>query len=239
MPQGSCDTIFIVESIVPKSDLGFRYVFRNWNYAIVSVALKSNFRSHDKTLSKDHTDTPPINANWINAQEAVSSGRNGCIDTGCGTTLIDQNWLKAQLPEAKILKMATPLKVRGIRTSKHKTDKYVLETLYFPAINNKGQQVIVCIRYELHLIDNLKVNILIGNDIISAEGITINIAKERAYIPGYKTIVPITARQHGQFVRRVLYLTTRITIPPQLQAFVAMNLLLLPSDRDFYFKPVQ
>ena len=122
-----------------KSDFSFGYEFCNWNYVIVSAALKSNFRSHDKTLFKDHADTsPPIDANWINTQEAASSGHNGCMDTGCGAMLIDRDWLKAQLPKAKILKMATSLKVRGIGTSKHKTDKYVLKALYFFAINNEG-----------------------------------------------------------------------------------------------------
>ena len=92
MPQDPCNAIPIVESTVPKSNLGFRYAFCNWNYAMVSAALKSNFRSYDKTLFKDHTDTsPPINANWINAREAASSDRNGCMDTGCDAMLINQD----------------------------------------------------------------------------------------------------------------------------------------------------
>lgn len=197
-PRDSCDAIPIVESTASKSAPGFGYAFRNWNYAMVSVALKSDFRSYDENLSEDHTKAPPpIDSNWINARNASSSGRNGCMDTGCGATLIDREWLKSQLPEAKILKMATPLKVRGMGTSKHKTDEYVLETLYFPAISNEGQQVVACIRRELHLVDNLRANILIGNDIIDAEGITIDIAKEKAYIPGCKATVPITAKQRG------------------------------------------
>ena len=89
MPRDPRNTIPIVKSIVPKSDLGFGYAFCNWNYAMVLAILKSDFRSHDKTLSENHADTPPIDANWINAQEAVSSNRNGCMDIGCGVTLVD------------------------------------------------------------------------------------------------------------------------------------------------------
>lgn len=98
--------------------------------------------------------------------------------------LVDQDWLKTQLPEAKILKIVILLKVRGIGTSKHETDKYVLEALYFPAISDKGQQVIACIRRKLHFVDNLRANILIGNDVIGPKKITINMAKEKAYILG-------------------------------------------------------
>lgn len=186
-----------MESIVPKSDFRFGYAFRNWNYAMVLAALKLNFQSHDKTLSKQYTDTPSIDTNWINAQEIASSGCNSCIDTRCGAMLIDWNWLKAQLLKIKIFKMATLLKVRGIGTSKHKTDKYVLELLYFPAIGNKGQRMIVCIYCELHIVDNLRANIFIGNNIIGTKGMMINIAKEKAYILGCKVIVPITAKHRG------------------------------------------
>ena len=62
---------------------------------MVLAALKSKFKSHDKTLSKDQTDiSPSIDVNWINIQETTSLNRNGCMDTGCDKTLIDQDWLK-------------------------------------------------------------------------------------------------------------------------------------------------
>ena len=111
--------------------------------------------------------------------------------------LIDQDWLKSQLPKAKILKMATLLKVRGIGTLKHGTDKYVFKALYFPAIGDKGQQVITCIHCELHLVDNLKTNIPIENDIIGTKGIIINIAKKKTYVPGCKALLLISACQLG------------------------------------------
>ena len=90
--------------------------------------------------------------------------------------------------------MAIPLKVRGIGTSKHKTDKYVLELLYFPAISNKGQHMVACICHELHIVDNLRANILIKNDIIGVKGMIIDIAKEKAYILDCKATIPITAK---------------------------------------------
>ena len=187
----------IVKFTTSKSDLEFGYVFCNWNYAIVSIALNPDFKSHDKSLFKNQTKTPSVDANWINAQDANSSGRNSYMNTGCNAMLIDQNWFKSQLPKAKILKMATPLKVRDIGTSKHKTDKYIVKTLYFSAINNKNQQVVACIRCELHLVDNLRANILIKNNIVGTKGIIINIAKEKAYVPGCKALLSLSAHQQG------------------------------------------
>ena len=99
-----------------------------------------------------------------------------------------------------MLKMATPLKVKSIETLKHKTDKYILETLYFPAISDKGQKVVACIHCKLYLADNLRANIFIGNDIIGTKGITIDIAKKKAYIPSCKALLLISACQQGQYV---------------------------------------
>ena len=90
MPQDSRDAISIMKSTVPKSDLRFEYAFCNWNYAMVLAALKSKFRSYNKTLSKDQTNISPlIDVNWINAREAASSGCNDCINTRCDTTMIN------------------------------------------------------------------------------------------------------------------------------------------------------
>ena len=135
--------------------------------------------------------------------------------------------------------MATPLKVRGIGTSKHKTNKYVLKVLYFPAISNKGQRVIAYIHCKHHLVDNLRANILIGNDIIGTKSITIDIANGKVYFLKCKAIVPITAKQHGQLIRRALHSINCVTIHPQSQAFISTNSLSLSLDRDFYFEPAQ
>ena len=247
MLQDARDAIPIVKSTALKSDFRFGFAFCNWNYAMVLVALKSNFKSHDKNLSKSlsedqtktQTPTSSINANWINAQDASSSSRNGCIDIEYGAILIDQDWLKSQLPKAKILKITILLKVKNIETSKYKTDKYVFKAIYFPVISNKGQRLVVYIHREFYLVDNLRVNIFIGNDIIGTKDITIDIANKKAYVSGCKATVPITPRQRGQFVRRALHLTTCIMISLRLQAFVSTNLLSLLSDKDFYFEPMQ
>lgn len=86
--------------------------------------------------------------------------------------------------------------------------------------------------------DNLCANILIGNDIIGPEGITIDVANQKAYVPGCKATVQITARQRGQFIRRALHAASHVVIPPQHQIFIPVRgIASLPQDRDFYFEP--
>lgn len=59
-----------------------------------------------------------------------------------------------------------------------------MELLFFPTTNENGKRVVVSIKREFYLMDNLKANILIRNDIIGPESITIDIAKEKPYVPG-------------------------------------------------------
>lgn len=69
--QNTCNTIPIVKFTALKSDFRFGFAFCNWNYAMVLVALKSNFKSHNKNLfknlfedqTKTQTSTSSINAN--------------------------------------------------------------------------------------------------------------------------------------------------------------------------------
>ncbi len=62
--------------------------------------------------------------------------------------------------------MVTSLNVRGIDVSKHQTDEYVTVLPYIPGVDEQGKKVQACIKRELHLIDNLRVNMLIENDVI-------------------------------------------------------------------------
>jgi hypothetical protein len=51
------------------------------------------------------------------------------FDTGCSTSLIDWQFLKAQDPIAEIHLIASPLKINGIVGNQHTSAKYVIATL--------------------------------------------------------------------------------------------------------------
>lgn len=93
----------------------------------------------------------------------------------------------------EIAKIAFPISVRGLSTSCHQTDEYVLIPFYCPSVNKNGQKALACIRRELHIINNLRAKMLIGNDIISTEYIVIDVASHKATIRSCKIEVPIKA----------------------------------------------
>lgn len=115
------------------------------------------------------------------------------MNIGCSATLINKEWLTTQFPIKKILKIASLLKVWEIEIFTHKIDKYLLEPFFFLVTNENNQQVVALIKCKLHLVDNLKANILIGNNIIGPESIIIDIVKEKVYILGCKASLLINA----------------------------------------------
>lgn len=91
--------------------------------------------------------------------------------------------------------MSTPLKVRGIRASKHKSREFAAISLYFPGKNNTGQLVYTSLTCEIHLVEDLKANLLIGNNIISPESFVIDVKGKNALIGSCGVTVPIDVKQ--------------------------------------------
>ena len=161
-----------------------------------------------------------------------------CLDTGCGVTLIDRVWLTKLLSNAILAKMASPLRVQGVGFLQHETSEYLVTPCYFPGIDKHGNKVLACVRREIHIVDGLRAKMLIGNDFIGLEGITIDVAREKAYITSCKTSITVTARQCGQFIRRKVHTVSAITISPHSKELVLISRnLSLPEDCDYMFEP--
>lgn len=204
----------LVKSTASQRETGNGFAFRSWTYGMVRIQLDTNQGTQEEEV---------------------------CLDTGCGVSLIDKDWLLSKKPGVKIHKMATPLKVRGVGSSKHESSDYIHENIYFPSVKNDGTKVFSVIRRELHLVAGLRAKLLIGNDIIGPEEIIIDVSKRTARIGSCKTTVDITARQRrqaGQFVRRGVYANAHTVIPSNSELLLRTGELNLPEDRDFLFEPI-
>ena len=133
--------------------------------------------------------------------------------------------------------MSTPLKVRGIGASKHKFSEFAALSIYFPGKNAVGDLVYAAFWCEIHFVEGLCANLLIGNDIISPEGMVINLGKKTAIIVTYEISIDVNARQRGQFFARKLLTNQDNVIPFCSEAIISLEKLPLPDDQDFLFYP--
>ena len=96
--------------------------------------------------------------------------------------------------------MTDSLKMRGIESFKHCTKNYITISLYFLATNSKDKIILASITRELHIVNELRANVLIDTDIIESKEIVLDIAKQKTYIISCDATISINAKQRDQFI---------------------------------------
>lgn len=132
-------------------------------------------------------------------------GATACLDTGCGVNFIDKGWFLRQLPKQKIKEISTLLKVRGMGASKYEFAQFAELSLLFLGENDKRQKVYAFFKCKLYLVDGLRTNMLIGNNILAPENFVLNIGLGHTVVGSCGVKITIKARQRGQFLRKKLF----------------------------------
>ncbi|RKF74956.1 hypothetical protein GcM1_236010 [Golovinomyces cichoracearum] len=157
-----------------------------------------------------------------------------CLDTGCTMSLIDEEFLIQQSPQAKVMSLVRAIPVSGIGKNVHYCDKFVRLTIFFP-----GETKIAAIEAEFHLFKNLAAKMLVGTDILASHGIIIDLNSGIAKTTSREDIT-ISVSIHSKGSRTLSILKsaqnvniipgqyTRVPIPPQKN---------LPTNRDFLLEP--
>lgn len=170
---------FIIKSTTSTKTVWSAYTFRGWNYVTTIVYL---------TLGKIlfHTDMTSL----------------CCHNTSCGITFINFTWLLEKAPTENILKITTLLKVRNIRSLKHKFDEFVSMSFYFFGINSTNYSAYAHIYWKFHIIEGLKTNLLVSNNILAIERVIIDPINKSIIISSYQVILSIATRQKSHLMQK-------------------------------------
>lgn len=96
--------------------------------------------------------------------------------------------------------MASSLKIHSIGASQYKSIKFVPIAIDFLRPSSIQKKVYAHINQELHLIEELKANMHVGNNIIGPEEISININNNFALIASFIVIIFIHVRRRCHFI---------------------------------------
>ena len=96
--------------------------------------------------------------------------------------------------------------------------------------------MLIYLRRELYIVDNLRVKMLIKNNIIKSKEIIINVINKKAKINNYSIMINITARPRSDFVRRKIYIKASIFVPSHSEIMLLIKRINLFNNRDFLFK---
>lgn len=133
--------------------------------------------------------------------------------------------------------MSTTLKVREIGASKHKSGEFAALLLYFPGKNKVGQLVYAFLTCQIHLVKDLRANLLIDNNIMFLEGFVIDIKEKSTLIRSCNIIIFIDTKQKKQFLSRKLLASQETIVTSHLEEMVSLIPLSLPDDCDSLFYP--
>lgn len=201
----------IIESNAPTAQQAPGYAFRAWRYATIKVSLD-------------------LAAAFINV----------CLDTGCTMSVMDRKLQALLLPNSKVHTTPSPVTVRGIGASQHVSSDYVIIDMWIPGQGPDGP-VMAKITREVHLVDDLRANMLIGMDIQAAEGMVIDIPQRRLTLsscPKFSTSIDVSSA--GKRVERVIRSKQVVSLPPMSVTNVPIQVRgnsPLPEGRDYMFHP--
>ena len=191
----------------PGPDIKTDYGFRSWSHAKAEIALSE-----------------------------IAEPRMGCLNIEAEPTIIDRPFLKEQAFNAHIRIMATPLIVRGLGIIKHRINEYALILIYIYGKDDViDERVRACFIREVHIVDDLKVNILIGNDIGGSEDIIVFIGGRTAHIGSCGVTVSLEVRTIGAVVAKSVHLRKTIVISSRAELSVKIHHLIV-LNKEYLFE---
>ena len=110
-----------------------------------------------------------------------------CLNSGCTMTLVNRAFLLKHCPNAQILRIVSPLTVRGIGNERHRTSEYINLNIYFPDKLGHNKATVHVTR-EAYIIEGLKANMLAGVNLLAAEAFVMDLVKKTAIIGSCKGI---------------------------------------------------
>ena len=204
----------IIQSTAKSSQDGIArpgYNFRGWKYATLRVRYSPDSEAEESDISPD---------------------------SGCGVTLGDREYLLKNVPGLEIKKMASPIPVRGVGNKIISTNEYAMVTVYVNGIMNDTART-ACFTMEVHLVDDLKANILIGTDTMVPQGMLVDLDSRKVKLGKCQGMeVPIEVTAKPRHATRTIRTKVSTVVAPGATVEVPVSYNgRIPEDRDFLFEP--
>ena len=131
--------------------------------------------------------------------------------------------------------MITFISIRELDIDKHMTVEYVILFIYFSDQKN-DVTVKTKITKEIHLIDNLKINMLLNNDVIESEKIDVSISNKSVYIDSCEVIASLEVRTSRVIVQISVHARKITVISSHSELIFSMHYIIVSFDRNYLFE---
>ena len=189
------------------SDLSIDYDFRDWTHIKVNIILSENVTS-----------------------------RKECLNIEIKFILIDRAFFKKQTSDIFIWIMIVFLIVRGLDINKHQINEYALIFIYIKSKDENGKTTRTCFRKEVHIVNDLKINMLIDNDVMKLKNINVSSSKRIAYIENCKIIISVKIKSFEISVIKSIHLRKTTIISFHSKILMKIHHLTVFDFRNFFFE---
>ena len=162
------------------------------------------------------------------------------MDTGCNIILIGKKLLSKILPNIKPKVLPLSIPVREVNDARYLSSEYLQLTLIINSKLSNKQPAVAKFNIEVHVVNKLYANLLIGNNVIKLQEILLDFRHNQLLIDIYSDIVVsiIAVAKAFSSVRRTVRAKSQILISPCETTQIPVQYTKpLPSDKDFLFKP--
>ena len=88
----------------------------------------------------------------------------------------------------------------------------------------------------MHIIDNLRIKMLIENNIFELKDFIIDVTSKKTYINNCKIEIKIFAHSRDEFIKRNIHIKATIMIFSHFNVILIIKIIDLSIDRDFLFE---
>ena len=182
------------------------YEFREWKYARVFATLSFTIES-----------------------------KHACLDTNVNIIFVDREFFKKQTSNISIRIMTILISIRDFDTTQHWFNDYVITLIYF---SNKKNEIVVktMITREIHLIDDLKINMFIENDFMKSKKIDINVTKKIVHIDSCDVIVALNVKISRIIVHTSIHARKTIIVFSHIEIVLSIHFIIISANRNFLFE---
>ena len=119
--------------------------------------------------------------------------------------------------------------------NRHEIWEYVIYNIYLSNLKN-DQKIMFLIQREIHLRDNLKINIFFNNDITNIEKFIINMTKKRVIINNIETFIVLNIRSFKIAIQRLIHLRKIIDVFSYVEIIISIYNFILSNSENFLFE---
>ena len=204
----SIENVFIIAFNVDfNKNVDINHDFRDWNYTRIHVVL--SFIVEIKLI---------------------------CLNIKVDIILFDKQFFKNQASHIFIRIITFLIFVRDVSLKQHQFDEYVIVFIYISDYNKIDNVVKAIITRKIHLINNLKINMLLNIDLIDLEKIDISISNKKTYIDSCGVIAFLKIKISRVAVQTSIYARKTIVVSSRSKITLSVHYIVISIDKNYLFE---